>query len=60
MENDSNDVGFGVEDGGLEYNSRKDYTSLEAWKKTRLMKLHFMPRPGIYNKRCLWQRNIIN
>lgn len=33
MENDSNDVGFGVEDGGLEYNSRKDYTSLEAWKK---------------------------
>jgi four helix bundle protein len=30
-----------VEDGSLEYNSRKDYTSLEAWKKVRLVKLFF-------------------
>jgi four helix bundle protein len=30
-----------VEDGSLECNSRKDYTSLEAWKKVRLVKLFF-------------------
>jgi len=30
-----------VEDGASEYNSRKDFTSLEAWKNARLVRLFF-------------------
>ena len=38
INNDNNNV---VEDVNVKYNSQKDFTTLEAWRKARLVKLFF-------------------